>query len=88
MKTVIALDTYERLKVVDKEYGAMIPKGTKFEVSEERLQVLLGDNGYHEAFVKLATKEKEAKEEEKKETKAVEVSEEVKTKKKRNTNKK
>ena len=63
MVKVVALDTYERLKVADKEYGARIPEGTEFVVSEERLEVLLGKNQFNEPFVKLAEK-KEAKVEE------------------------
>ena len=64
MVKVVALDTYERLKVSDSEYGTRIAEGTEFVVSEERLKVLLGDNRFKEPFVKLAeVKEEEVEEE-------------------------
>lgn len=63
MVKVVALDTYERLKVSDAEYGARIAEGTEFVVSEERLKVLLGNNRFNEAFVKLAEDKEEVKEE-------------------------
>lgn len=64
MVKVVALDTYERLKVSDAEYGTRIAEGTEFVVSEERLKVLLGDNRFKVPFVKLAeVKEEEVEEE-------------------------
>ena len=54
---VEALDTYERLKVRDGEFDRILPEGFAFEVSDERLKVLLGDNGYKKAFVKLVEEE-------------------------------
>lgn len=63
MVKVVALDTYERLKVSDAEYGARIAEGTEFVVSEERLKVLLGDNRFKVPFVKLAEVKEEVEEE-------------------------
>lgn len=63
MVKVVALDTYERLKVSDAEYGTRIAEGTEFVVSEERLKVLLGNNRFNEAFVKLAEVKEEVEEE-------------------------
>jgi len=62
MVKVVALDTYERLKVADKEYGARIPEGTEFVVSEDRLQILLGNNRFNEPFVRLAKDEPKVEE--------------------------
>lgn len=61
MVKVVALDTYERLKVSDKEYGTRIPEGTEFVVSESRLETLLGNNRFNEPFVKLAEEVEEVK---------------------------
>lgn len=66
MVKVVALDTYERLKVSDAEYGTRIAEGTEFVVSEERLKVLLGNNRFNEAFVKLAEVKEEVEEKPKK----------------------
>lgn len=49
---VVALDTYERLKVADKNEGH-VKEGTIFEVDDERLNVLLGNNYYKVPFVKV-----------------------------------
>lgn len=68
---VEALDTYAELKVADGKYGKVLEKGFQFEVDDERLDVLLGNNAYHKAFVKLV-KEKAIEE------KAEEIVEEVK----------
>lgn len=54
---VIALDTYERLKVSDKIEGN-VTEGMEFEVDDERLDVLLGNNFYKVPFVKLADEPK------------------------------
>ena len=56
---VIALNTYKVLGVQDKEHGRIMDEGEEFEVSEERLNVLLGKNAYKKAFVKLAKAEKQ-----------------------------
>lgn len=49
---VIALDTYKRLSVVDIEHGTVLEPGFEFEVDDNRLSVLLGNNDYETAFVK------------------------------------
>lgn len=50
---VIALDTYTKRKIKDNELGYKPEEGTEFEVSEERLKVLLGENKYKLVFVKI-----------------------------------
>ena len=52
MIKVEALNTYEKLNVQDNELKRILKQGEVFEVSEERLSVLLGDNSYNMAFVK------------------------------------
>lgn len=54
---VEALDTYTKLGVADKEMKGVLPEGFQFEVDDERLAVLTGDNPYGVAFVKLADSE-------------------------------
>ena len=53
---VEALDTYERLNISDNELKRIPKAGEKWEVSKERLDVLLGNNNYKEIFVKLVEK--------------------------------
>lgn len=48
-----ALDTYERLSVSDKELNEIPKKGKKWIVDKERMDVLLGNNGFKETFVKI-----------------------------------
>lgn len=62
---VIALNTYEKRNIQDQEYGRIMLEGEEFEVSEDRLKVLLGDNVYKKAFVKLAEEKTEEIKEEK-----------------------
>ena len=50
---VVALNTYVEKGVQDKEHGKILEEGTVFEVSEERLDVLMGNNPYKVAFVKV-----------------------------------
>lgn len=50
---VIALDTYTKKNIKDGELGYKPKEGTEFEVSEERLKVLLGENKYNLVFVKV-----------------------------------
>lgn len=50
---VEALDTYEEKKIGDGVLKRIPKAGEQFEVSKERLDVLLGDNAYKIAFVKL-----------------------------------
>ena len=58
---VIALDTYKRLSVTDIIEGKILEEGFVFEVDDNRLDVLLGNNDYEEAFVKLAEQRKRRK---------------------------
>ena len=55
MVKVVALNTYEKRHVKDKDLNMIVPEGHVFEVSEERARVLLGDNTHKVAFVKLAS---------------------------------
>lgn len=63
---VVALDTYQRLKIKDAERKEFVPEGTVFEVSEERAKVLLGDNGFRVPFVKVYEEPKEVEDKPKK----------------------
>lgn len=63
MIKVEALDTYEKLSVQDSELKQIPKKGEQFEVTKERLNVLLGNNGYNTAFVKLVEEDTEITEE-------------------------
>lgn len=54
MVKVIALDTYKKIGVKDKELNKILEPGTEFEVSEERFNVLSGNNPFKVAFVKKA----------------------------------
>ena len=54
---VVALDTYQRLKIKDAERNEFVPEGTVFEVSKERAKVLLGENGFRVPFVKVYVEE-------------------------------
>lgn len=60
---VIALDTYIKKNIKDGELGYKPKEGTEFEVSEERLKVLLGENKYNLAFVKVAEETNDENEE-------------------------
>lgn len=73
MILVEALSTYEDLKVTDSELGYTPKEGQRFEISKERLSVLLGQNSFNKQFVKQVeeTKEEKAVLPKKKETKAV-----------------
>lgn len=48
---VKALDTYTKMNVMDSEQKDVLKEGFVFEVDDERLKVLLGDNVYGVAFV-------------------------------------
>ena len=50
---VEALDVYEKKNISDNELGRVPKTGEQFEVSKERLDVLLGDNTHNLVFVKL-----------------------------------
>lgn len=60
---VVALSTYDEKKLVDKELGFRPTEGFEFEVTDERLDLLLGNNIYHVPFVRLADKVEEVVEE-------------------------
>jgi len=50
---VRALPKYKELNVDDKNLQRIPEPGEEFEVTKERLDVLLGDNGYKEVFVEV-----------------------------------
>lgn len=60
---VVALSTYDEKKLADKELGFRPAEGFEFEVTDERLDLLLGNNIYHVPFVRLADKVEEVVEE-------------------------
>jgi glycosyltransferase involved in cell wall biosynthesis len=84
---VEALNTYEERKIEDGVFKRILKAGEQFEVDKERLDVLLGDNTYKVAFVKLV---KEIKEEliEDEEVEKMEEGTKKKTTKKKTTTKK
>ena len=49
---VEALDTFEKLHIIDNELKRIPKAGERYKVSEDRLYVLLGDNRFKQAFVK------------------------------------
>lgn len=53
MIKVIALDTYKKEKIKDGVLKRFPEEGEEFEVTEERLKVLLGENKYKLVFVKV-----------------------------------
>lgn len=67
---VEALDTYEKNNITDNDLGRVPRNGEQFEVSKERLDVLLGNNKHGLVFVRLVEKyEQEEKTENKPEKK-------------------
>lgn len=58
---VEALDTYVKRNINDGELGYKPKEGEVFEVSKERLDVLLGNNTYDVPFVKLIEEESKKK---------------------------
>ena len=50
---VEALPEYEKLNVDDKDLGRVPTAGEQWEIDRERLDILLGDNSYNTAFVKV-----------------------------------
>lgn len=58
MYKVKALGTYKELQCIDNELKRIPEVGEIFEVSKERLDILLGDNGYKRPFVELVKEEK------------------------------
>lgn len=56
---VEALDTYEKYNVTDNELKRIPKAGEQFEVTQERLYVLLGDNDANRVYVKVIEPVKE-----------------------------
>jgi len=54
---VRALDTYKLKNIQDNELNKIPEKGYEWEVDQERLDVLLGNNKHKCAFVELVQKE-------------------------------
>ena len=50
---VKALNTYKEHNLLDNELGFIPEEGYEWEVSKERLDVLLGENGFGIKFVEL-----------------------------------
>lgn len=71
---VEALDTYVKLNVKDNQLDRIVPEGHQFEVDDDRLKTLLGDNPFKKAFVKLVGKASEMVE---KEENAIESAKEI-----------
>ncbi len=65
---VEATNKYEELKLKDKELNRIPKAGEKFEVTEERFEVLSKSNKYNTAFVKKVEEIETAKKEIKAET--------------------
>lgn len=54
---VRALKTYEEKNIVDAVEGKVLNEGFEFEVDDDRLKVLLGENKYNVAFVEEITED-------------------------------
>ena len=61
MIKVEALKTYEENSISDNELNRIPKEGETWEVSKERLEVLLGNNSYGKVFVKVVEEKKPAK---------------------------
>lgn len=61
MIKVIALDTFKKNNIKAKELDRIPNEGEIFEVTEERLEILLGKNSYKKVFVKVEEEIKETK---------------------------
>lgn len=59
MILVEALDTYEKNNIKDNELDRIPSVGERFEVTESRLNVLLGNNPHKKVFVKVVEDNKE-----------------------------
>lgn len=59
MFLVEALDTYKEKNIPDLVLGRIPEPGEKFEVTKERLDILLGKNDFGLEFVKLVEQPKE-----------------------------
>lgn len=60
MIKVEALKTYEENSISDNELNRIPKKGETWEVSKDRLDVLLGNNSYGKVFVKVVEEEKKS----------------------------
>lgn len=60
MIKVEALKTYEENSISDNELNRIPKEGETWKVSKERLDVLLGNNSYGKAFVKVVEEEKKS----------------------------
>ena len=58
---VEALDTYEKFSVTDNELKRIPKQGEQFEVTKERLNILLGNNAAGRTYVKIIEPVKEVK---------------------------
>ena len=58
---VEALDTYEKLNITDAVLGRVPKEGEQFEVTKERLNILMGNNAGGRIFVKIVEPVKEVK---------------------------
>ena len=58
MIKVEALKTYEENSISDNELNRVPKEGETWEVSKERLEVLLGNNSYGKVFVKVVEEKK------------------------------
>lgn len=58
---VEALDTYEKYNVTDAELGYVPKAGFQFDVTKERLNVLMGNNANNRVYVKIVEPVKEVK---------------------------
>ncbi len=58
---VEALDTYEKFNVTDKQLGRVPKTGEQFEITKERLNILLGNNDNGRVYVKIVEPVKEEK---------------------------
>lgn len=53
MIKVEALDTYQKFNVKDNELGRVPKAGEQFEVTKERLNILMGNNQAGRTYVKI-----------------------------------
>ena len=58
---VEALDTYAKYNVIDNELGRIPKEGERFEVTKERLNILMGNNANGRTYVKIIEPVKEEK---------------------------
>ena len=58
---VEALNTYEQFNITDAELGRVPKTGEQFEVTKERLNILMGNNANGRTYVKIVEPVKEEK---------------------------